>query len=360
MANKDFWKGRKVAVTGAAGFVGSYVVNELIGRKAKVFGLFRGSTSKAAKLKKLGCVPVRLDLVQRAKVENFFRNSRPDTVLHFAGQSIVSRAILDPLQTYSDNVDATLNLLNAARLNGTERIVIASSDKVYGDHAKKEQEPLPFQEGYGLRGLDIYSSSKASADILSQAFAYQYKMKIAIARACNIYGPGDVNLNRLIPKTSMLLLSGQSPEIRQGHERVLREYLYIEDAVSAYLLLAEKLDEFYGRDFKNMPSQGYSTVGWPAFNIGSYDTPQLKNIKACENIKSVNQVVGELKKFLGGPEARIVKYTPQHIEIPDEYSDSSKLLSLGFTSQVSFREGIERTVKWYRAFKSELFANKKS
>jgi CDP-glucose 4,6-dehydratase len=351
--NLKYWSKRRVLVTGASGFIGSAVVQELLRRGAFVYAIVKKNDVRAKRLKqwdkkdRLRVLVCDLRNAQRVK-RNLFA-AKADTIFHFAGFAIVNQALARPVDTYCDNFFTTLNLLEAARLQKVHRIIIASSDKVYGDHAYQEPEPLPYAEDYGLRGLDIYSSSKACSDIVSQAYAFQYNIKVGIARSCNIYGPGDLNFSRLIPRTVMLLLLGKPPIVKLGHERVLREYLYIDDAVRAYLLLAESLDGYYGKNFKNMPKKGLATIGWPAFNIGSYSGAQLQNLNNCDNIKSVTQVIRIIRRMVSDIKPRVVAKPPEFIEIPDEYLDSTRLAELGFRPQVNFGTGIKKAIYWYKS-----------
>lgn len=344
--NIHFWKNRKVLVTGYGGFVGTSLAEELAEAGAKVYVVVRSKNHKNVYDRRIKVV--ECDLTNAVAVAGVFKEIMPETIFHLAGFSIVGQALLRPTETFYDNFISTLNILDAMRKLGLNNFILASSDKVYGHHAVKDSEPLPFVEAYGLRGLDIYSSSKVCADIVSRAFAYQYGIKVAVARCCNIYGPGDVNFSRLIPRTAMLLLTGKSPIIKSGHKNILREYIYITDVVRAYMLIGQKLDSYYGSKMSNMPKQGMTTVSWPVFNIGQYKKNELKNIKKCSSIRSVAQVISVLQKNIVNIKSRTIASQPDYIEIPDEYSDSSKLINLGFKAQTDFDQGIKQTISWYR------------
>ena len=147
-------------------------------------------------------------------------------------------------------------------------MLIASTDKSYGDHADADDpEPLPYQEAHALRGMDVYSASKASADLIAQTYGFQFKVPALIVRSCNIYGAGDLNFSRLIPRTSLRLLNGKPPVINLGNADVLREYIYIDDLVNAYMFLAENVERHYSGE---IPRSGRSTYGWAAYNVGSF------------------------------------------------------------------------------------------
>jgi CDP-glucose 4,6-dehydratase len=247
-----------------------------------------------------------------------------------------------------------------ARVSNIPRVLIASTDKSYGDHATDSYEKLPYKENYALRGLDVYSSSKVCADMIAQTYAFQFKLPVMICRSSNIYGPGDLNFTRLIPRTVMRLMSDKPPVINIGNENVLREYIYVEDIVDAYLLLAEKTEGYYGSNHSNMPRSGTETYGWPAFNVGSYTSKELSDISTCDGIKSVSTLISLLREKVKNIEPVIIPKPENFIEIPDQYIDASKLFALGFKPKVSFEEGIERTTSWYKENFSvlEKFAGK--
>ncbi len=343
--DKIFWQGKKVVVTGSSGFVGSQVINRLLDLGAFVVGISRTANSN---IKSENFIFKKHDLQDIKSLTEIFKQYNCDTVIHLAAAAIVNQAALNPVPTIQSNVLGTLNILEAARVSQIKRVVVASSDKTYGDHSRDLAEPLPFNESYALKGLDIYSSSKVCADMLSQAYAFQYKFPIMVARCCNIYGPGDLNLTRLIPKTVMLLLSGKPPTIKSGHENVLREYIFIDDAVDAYLLLAELAESYYGPNGSQIPKKSQEPFGWACFNVGSYTKLQTQKLADCPNVKSVTDVINLLREQISDIEPIVTESPPQYIEIPDEYSDCSKLLGLGFRPKINFNEGITKAVTWYK------------
>ncbi len=347
MTTHTFWQNKKVLVTGAGGFVGSGLSRRLVAAGAQVLGISRRPVTEALSDLDQQLLVVSGDLANKQFVDDLFAAHAFEAVFHLAASAIVIEAVHHPWETIQNNIQATANILEAVRVHNVPRVVVASSDKAYGDHAEDEFEQLPFRETYALRGLDIYSATKVCADTLAQAYAFQYKIPIAVVRSCNIYGPGDLNFTRLIPKTIMLLLGGRPPEIKAGHEQVLREYLYIDDAVSAYLLLAERIQDYYARNRAAIPIRGKETYGWWAFNLGSYTAEQTQSLARCPNIQSVAQVVESLRQSVEGTPAVIAQAHPQFIEIPNEFLDSSKILQFGFQSSVSFSEGLKRSVQWY-------------
>lgn len=355
MAKKrDFWFGKRVLVTGGDGFTASHLIRELLAREAVVVTTIRhnrplNTLSLLNNFKKAPQPDIEhSNLFNYQELRRLCDRHQIDTIFHLAATTIVSDAANAPLSTTENNIIPTLNLLEIARINKTPRIVIASTDKSYGEHDYDEIESLPYLENYALRGLDVYSASKVCVDMLAQTYAFQFKMPVMVARSCNIYGPGDTNFTRLIPRSIMRLLAGKAPVINSGNDRVLREYIYVKDEVDAYLLLAEKSDDYYGPENSKMPKSGRIAYGWPAFNIGSYNKKEIKKPAQCDKIKSVTDVISILRKKIADIKPIIIGRPPQFIEIPDQYADSSKIRGLGFTAKFSFDEGIDESIKWYQ------------
>ena len=353
---KDFWFGKRVLVTGGDGFVASHLMKFLLSRGAVVVTTVRHKRP----LSTLRMICTEGELRYRPDVEDcdlldFYALRRVcdrhqiDTIFHLAASAIVSDAANSPVSTIENNVMGTLNILEVARINKIPRVLIASSDKSYGDHASPDDlERIPYREDYALRGLDVYSASKVCADMLAQTYSYQFKVPVLIVRSCNIFGPGDLNFTRLIPKTIMCLLSQNPPLINQGNEEVLREYIYVEDVVTAYTFLMEKVADYYGINNNNMPRSGRSTYGWAAFNVGTYTEDELKNISACKKIKSVKDVMKLLGSKILDLEPVVKAKAANFIEIPNQYLDAGKILKMGFKPQISFEEGLDRSVAWYK------------
>jgi CDP-glucose 4,6-dehydratase len=257
------------------------------------------------------------------------------------------------MSTLHNNILPTMNVLEAARINNIPRVLIASTDKSYGDHADLDDpEPLPYREGHALRGMDVYSASKACADMITQTYGFQFKVPALIVRSCNIYGSGDLNFSRLIPRTSLRMLNGKAPVINLGNADVLREYVYIDDLVDSYLFLAENVERHYNTD---IPSTGRATYGWAAYNVGSFTTADGKEPQEFSNIRSVRQVIEQIGGMLDNKLESVTIPKPDNfIEIPDQFLDSSKLHDFGFTPKIDFEEGLNRTVEWY-AKNQDLF-----
>jgi len=351
-SSENFWYGKKVLITGGDGFVASNLAANLIQCNANVVIVTRHVRPKStlALLNFAGDHPdVELsDLSDFLAVQRLCNRHQIDTIFHIAASAIVSDASRAPISTFENNIIPTLNLLETARINGIPRVIVASSDKSYGDHADADDpERIPYKENHSLRGLDVYSASKVCADMICHTYALQFKLPVIVVRSCNIYGPGDLNFTRLIPKTILRLLRNARPVINEGNENVLREYIYINDVVDAYKLLAEHIDANYTA---TMPRTGQAPYGWCAYNVGSYAPDSSFGADDCDNIKSVTQVMDLITNKLGKEnlEPTIIPKDVNFIEIPDQYLDSSKIMKLGFKTNTTLSAGLDTTIAWYR------------
>lgn len=237
--NHNFWLDRPTFVTGGTGLVGSWLVKRLILTGADVVCLVRDWVPQS-ELVRTGMIEkvkvVRGDIRDREMLERTLGEYEIDTVIHLAAQTIVTIANRNPISTFETNIAGTWNLLEAARRSPkVKQLVMASSDKAYGD-----QEILPYDENTPLQGQHPYDVSKSAADLIASTYAKSYGLPVAITRCGNFYGGGDLNWNRIIPGTIRSILRGQRPIIRSDGQYI-RDYFYVEDGAAAYMLLAEKL-----------------------------------------------------------------------------------------------------------------------
>lgn len=355
--NKEFWFGKRVLVTGGDGFVASHLIKSLISNGAVIIAtvLYKKPIStlemiltKEEKNNFIFPIIEECDSLNFDKLRRLCDRHQIDTVFHLAASSIVGDSANSPFSAIENNIMGTVNILEIARINKIPRVLIVSSDKSYGDHATDSLEKLPYEERYALRGLDVYSASKVCTDILAQTYSYQFKIPILVARSCNIIGPGDFNFSRLIPKTIMCLLGKRPPLIHQGNENVLREYIYIDDVVKAYMFLMEEVKDYYGVDNCNMPKSGKDVYGWVAFNIGSYTEDDFTDLSKCEKIKSVKDIINLLRSKISDISPIIKEKPVNFIEIPDQYLDFSKIKKLGFKPQISLDHGLNISIDWYK------------
>ena len=312
--------GAPVLVTGGQGFVGSWLVERLLAGGAQVHVLGSG-TSNDFVLPGLADRCVRLDAdlldaesLRRALVEHGVR-----AVFHLAALSLAPEAARAPLEAYEVNVRGTWTLLEACRTARpvAERVVVASTDRAYG-----AGEGLPYREEHGLKPRYPYDASKACADIVARSYAATYDLPVAVLRFANVFGGGDPHVSRLVPGTVCALLAGERPEIR-SNGMMMRDFLYVEDAVDAYLAVADSLDEaeLRGRAWN-------ASLGQPV---------------------TVLDVVDRLIKISGvdvEPDIRGEGFP--HGEVPYQWLDSSALeQQLGWRPHWDLQEGLEATYRWY-------------
>jgi CDP-glucose 4,6-dehydratase len=258
------------------------------------------------------------DVCNRSLLERAIGEYEINTVFHLAAQTVVGVANRNPVSTFETNIGGTWNLLEACRRSSTVKsIVLASSDKAYGD-----QITLPYTEEMPLAGKHPYDVSKSCADLLAQSYAATYQLPVAITRCGNFYGGGDLNWNRLVPGTIRSILRGQRPIIRSdGHYR--RDYFYVEDGVAAYLLLAARLlhdESLAGRAFNFSDERSSSVLDLARIILrltGSTLEPEIRN-QASNEIRD---------QFLSAERART---------------------ELGWQPQFTLEEGMRRTIDWYR------------
>src|SRR5437588_1849501 len=246
----DFWRDRRVFVTGCTGLVGSWTVRALKERGAHVVGLVRDQVagSELARSGLIGQIDVVHGRVEdQPLLERALAEYEIQTVIHLAAQTIVGIANRSPLSTFETNIKGTWCLLEAARRCGyNPQVIVASSDKAYG-----EQAELPYTEDAPLQGRHPYDASKSCTDILALTYAHTYRMPVCVTRCGNFYGGGDLNWNRIVPGTVRSVLRGQRPVIRSDGTFV-RDYFYVKDGAAAYLHLAEcmaRLPAVHGHAF---------------------------------------------------------------------------------------------------------------
>ncbi len=314
---------RSALVTGAYGLLGPWLVGALLERGAQVTVLRRDVTPRSALLllgleQRVNVVSGSVtdaDLMDRAIGEY-----EVDTVFHLAAQTLVGVANRSPLPTWEANVRGTWTVMEACRTHGVARVVVAASDKAYGSH-----DALPYREDLALRPRFPYDASKAAADLIARSYWHSYGVPVATTRFANLYGGGDTNRSRLVPEAVAAVLAGRPPVIRSDGSPE-RDFLYVEDAVEAYLAIAAALDE------------GDAARG-EAFNAGS------------GRPRAVRDVVELICRIAGTdvvPDVRGHGTPPGEIE--RQYVDASKLTELtGWAPRVSLDEGLRRTVAWYRA-----------
>jgi CDP-glucose 4,6-dehydratase len=323
LAGKAFWQHRRVFVTGCTGILGSWLTLALLDAGADVVGLIRdhvplSNLNLSGADKRIAAVDG--DICDGALLERVLNEYEVEVVFHLAAQPLVRLANRAPLGTFETNVRGSWLLLEACRVSPTvKRVVVASSDKAYGD-----QDVLPYTEDAPLQGRHPYDVSKSCADLIAQAYACTYGLPVAITRCGNIYGGGDLNWDRIVPGTIRSVLRGESPVIRSDGTP-LRDYLYVDDIVGGYLQLAERLDDpaLFGH----------------AFNFG------------MDNPKSALDIVRMIIAISDRPELEPSVLNEASHEIGKQYLSSAKAHRvLGWAPRYTLAQGLRKTLEWYRDF----------
>lgn len=320
----SFWADRQVLVTGGSGLLGSWTVQELVRRGARPVVLLRDWVP-ASRLWTEGLLErvnvVRGDLEDRDLLVRALNEYEIETVFHLGAQTIVGTAARSPVSTFEANVLGTWNVLEACRAcpRLIRRILVASSDKAYGEHPV-----LPYTEDAPLIGRFPYDVSKSCADLITFSYWHTYRLPVAVTRCGNLFGGGDLNFNRLVPGTIRAALRGERPLIRSDGTFV-RDYFYVRDAVEAYLLLAERMDDpaFHGE----------------AFNFGT-ETPL-----------SVLDMVEAILERLGATGLEPVILNEATHEIQRQYLDCTKARTrMDWRSRYPLADALDETIDWYRGW----------
>jgi CDP-glucose 4,6-dehydratase len=317
------WRGRRALVTGATGIVGSWLCEALADRDVEVTALVLDD-DPASRFYADGvarrCRIVRGDLRSFDDCMRAMNAYENEIVFHLGAQTIVGTALRDPLECFESNIRGTYHVLEAARRlpSLVRSVVVASSDKAYGD-----SPVLPYTEEMPVNGKHPYDVSKSCTDLLALSYAHTYGLNVTVARCGNIYGGGDLNWSRIVPGTIRSLLAGESPVIRSDGGPI-RDYIYVEDVVDAYIRLAEEI--------------GRPDVAGHAFNF----SPQSRS--------TVMEIVEAIGRAVGIRREPTIQATAT-MEIRDQTLDATRARErLGWSARFSLDEGLQRTAAWYREY----------
>lgn len=306
-------KGKKILITGGAGFIGSRLANKLKLRGHNIIVADNLSSGRKENISS-GIKFYKTDVRDR-KIADIFEKEKPEIVFHLAAQPLVVQAYKNPFEAIETNVMGTVNVLEACRKQkNIESIVVVSSDKAYG-----KSEKLPYKETYCLKGDHPYDASKSAADLIAQTYFKTYNMPVSTTRFSNVFGPGDFNFSRIIPGILEAVIKDKEFLVRSDGKMV-REYTYIDDIVEGCIKLAQNAENNKGE----------------AFNFGS------KNIFSVENlIKEIGKILGKKIKY------KILNTAKN--EIPAQYLDWTKAQKmLNWRPETSLEAGINESFKWYK------------
>lgn len=321
-------RGEVALVTGGYGFIGGRLTERLLAEGSEVVLLRRDNPARsylAIEALEARCNVVSGDLSDPLELLRVLNEYGVTTVFHLAAQAIVEVANRSPLSTFETNTRGTWNLLEAARLApAVERVVVASSDKAYGQHAQ-----LPYREGAKLQPAYPYDTSKAAADLIARSYAETYGLAVGVTRLANVYGGGDFNFSRLVPETVRAVHAGEAPVIRSDGSPE-RDFIYAEDAVDAYLAVADGLAD-------------------PANHGQAFNAGAGRPWSVLEVVSTLLAVAAsDVKPDVRGEGVPLG-------EIDRQYLDSSLIEQrLGWTPQWSLEDGLAETWGWYsRAFAAD-------
>ncbi|BAY13499.1 NAD-dependent epimerase/dehydratase [Calothrix sp. NIES-2098] len=319
--SSNFWQDRPIFITGATGLVGSWLVKHLLTVGADIVCLVRDWIPQSFLIQSGALEKVKVvrgDIIDQALLERILVEYEINTVIHLAAQTVVGVANRNPISTFETNIAGTWRLLEACRYSSTvKQIIVASSDKAYG-----EQIQLPYDENAPLKGTHPYDVSKSCADLITQTYAHTYNLPVAIARCGNFYGGGDLNWSRIVPGTIKSILKGKPPLIRSNGS-FIRDYLYVEDGATAYMLLAEKLSQ-------------HPELKGEAFNFSL--EVKLTVLDLVEKILALMH--SDLKPEILNQASN---------EIKDQYLSSQKSRKvLSWYPLFDLDTGLEKTINWYQ------------
>jgi len=319
---KNYWKNKNVFIAGATGFLGSWLTKYLLEENSNITALVRDWVPKSKLISDDSISKIN---IVRGNLEDYFLLERIineyeiDTVFHIAAQTIVGIANSNPLSTFESNIKGTWNILEACRkAPKLKKVIVASSDKAYGD-----QKILPYSESTPLIGRHPYDVSKSCADLLCRSYYETYELPVCVTRCGNFYGGGDLNFNRIIPGTIRSILNNDPPVIRSDGS-FIRDYFYIEDAVLAYLLLAEKMDD--------------KSLHGEAFNFSNEIQITVLDL--------VNKIID-----LMGSNLKPIILNEATNEIKHQYLSAKKAKDfLGWKSEYDLNIGLQKTISYYMNF----------
>ncbi len=309
-------KKTKILVTGGTGFIGSHLVEALAAQGANVLVVDIVCQKKSYFVlqnlqKKVGLKLV--DIAQREKIAKLFHVFKPEYVFHLAAEAIVDNSYNDPYQTFQTNVMGTVSILEAAKATKSVKgVIVASSDKAYGKTTKAYTENSP------LHGDHPYDVSKSCTDLIAQTYYKTYQLPVVVTRFGNVYGEGDMHMNRIIPEICEAIIKENTIHIRSNGKYV-RDYIYVKDVVTGYLTLLKKLNQIKGE----------------AFNFSSNDT------------LSVVALIKQAEKILKKPIKYKIMNTAKN-EIPYQHLNDTKVKKLGWKNTYKMHAVLPQIVDWYK------------
>ncbi len=306
--DKKYFKNKNILITGITGFIGSHLSKRLEIFGANVYGISHSKEGENI---------FKINVTEYSTLDEIIKKKKIDICFHLAAESLVESGQADPYQTFKVNTLGTLNILEIARKNNIKKLIIASTAHVYGNNK------LPFREIYQPKPSRPYETSKTCTDLVAQSYADTFNLPVLIPRFINIYGPEDLNFNRLIPKTIKSILDDEAPVMWGGG--ATRDYLYIDDAIHAYLCLAEI----------NMEKVGENRI----FNFGSNNIISVKDL--MQKLIDISGKNLKIQKIEDGRENEIKK---QYVS----WTKAKRILH--WQPSTDLNEGLRNTLSWYQSY----------
>ena len=310
---------KNILITGCTGLLGSWMAESLLKSEITIKGVALNQDLNFL-LKSKGLLNEfeikYIDIADKTSVDDYLKNNDFDAIVHLAAQTQVIEAIEDPIRTFKSNIQGTWNLVDSAMKNLP--IVVASSDKAYGD-----SEILPYKENFPLNGIYPYEFSKSATDMMCKTYRTTYNLPVTVLRCGNIYGGGDLNWDRLIPGVIKWLINNETPVLRSdGNYK--RDWVYVEDVVNAYLKVTNALVE-----------NGLNVSD--SYNFSSTD------------YLSVMEVYEKISEIHLGKYVEPIIENKANLEIKDQYLSSEKIFNeLGIKSEFEIDTALEMTINWYK------------
>lgn len=305
---------KKILITGAAGFIGSNLL-KVLSKNNDISIIVRDKSSLFKNVSNLSNSIYFGDIKDFEFLKRVITEVEPNIVFHLASSAVVRMCARNPVEAYQNNVMGTVNLLESIRLCGDsiEKIIVSTSDKVYGHSLPPYDEETPFKPKY------TYEATKACQDFVCQNYFHNYNLPISIIRLGNVYGPDDPNDSRLIPNVIKNILNNKSPIIYQDVAEYKRDFVFIEDAINAFLIVAKdgKIGE--------------------AYCAGSNKPSTIRNVVSIILDKSGSNLKVEFKK-------RNINFK----EIKEQFLDSSKIQKLGWENNTTLEGGLEKIIKHFK------------
>ena len=311
---------KNILITGCTGLLGSWMAESLLKSDITIKGVALNQDLNFL-LKSKGLLNEfeikYIDIADKTSVDDYLKNNDFDAIVHLAAQTQVIEAIEDPIRTFKSNIQGTWNLIDSAMRKNLP-IVVASSDKAYGD-----SEILPYKENFPLNGIYPYEFSKSATDMMCKTYRTTYNLPVTVLRCGNIYGGGDLNWDRLIPGVIKWLINNETPVLRSdGNYK--RDWVYVEDVVNAYLKVTNALVE-----------NGLNVSD--SYNFSSTD------------YLSVMEVYEKISEIHLGKYVEPIIENKANLEIKDQYLSSEKIFNeLGIKSEFEIDTALEMTINWYK------------